>query len=142
MQVLADVEGIKRLKSRYFRHLDRHEWSALRALFTDDATFDLEVPGGWVRFEEPATWLANLEALFTGGRTVHHGHTPDIEVDGDVASATWAMFDEVHPGPAADRAPFRGYGHYEETYRRVDGAWRISSLRLSRLWVGDVVPDH
>jgi hypothetical protein len=26
-----------------------------------------------------------------------------------------------------------GYGHYHETYEKVDGAWRIKSTTLTRL---------
>jgi hypothetical protein len=29
----------------------------------------------------------------------------------------------------------RGYGHYHETYSRIDGAWRIQTCRLTRLRV-------
>ena len=29
---------------------------------------------------------------------------------------------------------FEGLGHYEESYRKVDGEWKIASLRLTRLW--------
>lgn len=139
VQVLWDIELIKRLKSQYFQHLDRQEWSALSGLFVPDATFELEVPKGWVRFDDREQWLGNLQAMLTGGWSVHHGHTPVIDVEGSTATGTWAMFDEVHPGPAAARAPFRGFGHYAETYRRESGKWVISSLRLTRLWVGDLV---
>ena len=27
----------------------------------------------------------------------------------------------------------RGYGHYRETYEKVDGQWRITSSKLTRL---------
>ena len=29
----------------------------------------------------------------------------------------------------------RGFGHYRETYRKVDGQWRIATLDLTRLRV-------
>lgn len=28
-----------------------------------------------------------------------------------------------------------GFGHYHETYERIDGEWRINTLRLTRLRV-------
>ncbi len=139
---LWNVELIKRLKGRYFEHLDRQEWTALSALFTPEATFELQVPDGWVRFDNRAKWLENLQAMLNGGWTVHHGHTPVIDVDGSTATGTWAMFDEVHPGPATGRLPFKGYGHYAETYRCEAGKWVITSLRLTRLYVGDLVPPN
>jgi hypothetical protein len=27
----------------------------------------------------------------------------------------------------------RGYGHYHETYEKIDGQWRITSSKLTRL---------
>ncbi|MEV5503300.1 nuclear transport factor 2 family protein [Nonomuraea fuscirosea] len=37
--------------------------------------------------------------------------------------------------PANGEAPqgMRGYGHYHERYRRVDGRWRIQTMTLTRL---------
>lgn len=37
--------------------------------------------------------------------------------------------------PASRVAALHGYGHYRETYRKIDGAWLIQSLKLSRLRV-------
>ena len=34
-----------------------------------------------------------------------------------------------------------GYGHYHETYRIEDGAWRIATLTLTRLKLDIVWPD-
>ncbi|MFB4273751.1 hypothetical protein ACBJ59_00535 [Nonomuraea sp. MTCD27] len=37
--------------------------------------------------------------------------------------------------PEKDGLPqgMRGYGHYHEEYRKIDGKWLISRLRLDRL---------
>jgi hypothetical protein len=43
------------------------------------------------------------------------------------------MSDYVIPAAASGRDPFHGHGHYTERYRRVDGAWQIVDLKLSRL---------
>ena len=51
------------------------------------------------------------------------------------ARGIWAMEDLIlYRGPAPV-AGFRGYGHYFENYRKVDGAWRIQTIRLERLCV-------
>ena len=133
---LSDVEAIKRLKASYYRHLDLQNWEQLADLFVADAEFRLETAGDPVIFTSVETWLANLQTFLPGGWSVHHGHMPEIDVDGDTANAVWAMFDEVHPGPQCGRDPFTGYGHYHERYERTADGWRIASLRLSRLWVG------
>ena len=68
--------------------------------------------------------------------TVHHGHMPEIELTGPgTASGIWAMLDVVKLG-----AGFVGYGHYHEEYRKVEGDWRISRLRLTRLHIEGAEP--
>ena len=70
--------------------------------------------------------------------TVHHGHTPLYAFQSaDVASGIWAMADIVQYGP--NRCVY-GYGHYRETYRRENGAWKFTSVHLTRLKVDVVDP--
>ena len=38
-----------------------------------------------------------------------------------------------------DGTELRGYGHYHEDYRKVDGEWRISRSKLTRLRM-DITP--
>jgi hypothetical protein len=38
-------------------------------------------------------------------------------------------------GSAAPIKTLHGYGHYTETYERVDGRWHIKTLKLTRLRV-------
>ncbi len=43
----------------------------------------------------------------------------------------WALEDVVRLAPGG--VNLRGYGHYTETYEKVDGRWLIASSRLTRL---------
>jgi hypothetical protein len=137
VQQLWDIEQIKQLKARYFRLLDTKAWDKWAELFTLDA--ELEFP---VATEEgrPRV-LRGRDELRAGPAqghgpeavTVHHGHTPEIEILPDgTARGIWAMYDFVdRPG---DRR--RGYGHYHEVYvKGDDGRWRIHRSRLVRLRV-------
>jgi hypothetical protein len=46
------------------------------------------------------------------------------------------MFDYVKFTNPERQLELKGYGHYQEEYRKgPDGRWRISSLKLSRLRV-------
>lgn len=50
------------------------------------------------------------------------------------------MEDVIRPlGTGADlpfsSAGFKGYGHYHETYLRIEGQWRIQTSKLTRLRV-------
>ena len=63
--------------------------------------------------------------------TVHHGHMPEIELTSPTtATGVWAMEDMLR---WPDGTEMHGYGHYHETYVKVDGAWRIASCTLTRL---------
>ena len=134
---LLEIEAIQQLKARYFRLMDTKDWGGLARVFTADAELDVtddagrdagRVTGGGEAI------AASIERAVGTARTVHHGHMPEIELTGsDTARGVWAMFDYVEWPSEGDRVGFRGYGHYTETYRKVDGEWRIASLKLTRL---------
>jgi len=132
MARLEAVEEIKQLKARYFRYLDLHWWDELRGLFADDAQFDIAESRS--KPADPDSFIASASAHLTSAMTVHHGHMPEITIlDDEHAHGVWAMYDLVEPSSDAGYPVLSGYGHYTESYRRVDGQWRIASLRLSRL---------
>jgi hypothetical protein len=134
IQHLLDIEEIKKLKAQYFRFLDAKRWEEFGALFTPDLTADLGPLG---TYGSRADFLALAHERLNDALSAHHGHTPEIELLGeDRASGTWAMFDYVD----SPTATIKGYGYYEEEYRKEAGRWRISSLRLTRLRV-DVLDD-
>jgi uncharacterized protein (TIGR02246 family) len=130
---MHDVEAIKQLKARYFRTLDTKDWAAMRAVFTDDVVMDTTAsPGGTVvtGADEFMVFLLNVIGDVI---TVHQGHTPEIELtSATTATGIWAMEDMLR---WPDGREMHGYGHYHETYERVDGAWRIKTSTLTRLRV-------
>jgi len=68
--------------------------------------------------------------------TVHHGHMPEIEITSPTtARGIWAMEDMLRWPAGAPMREMHGYGHYHETYEKVDGRWRIKTIQLSRLRV-------
>jgi hypothetical protein len=139
---LTAKEDIRRLKSRYFQLMDTKQWEAFRELFTDDFVLYMHdgpfpVPG------DPAfpTADALVEYLRSEGpikRSVHHGHTPDIEfVDDNTATAVWAMFGWNDDPEKSLNTHL--YGHYHDQYVRVgDGTWKIASIHLTQLRMDDV----
>ena len=137
---LADIEEIRQLKARYFRHLDTKNWAEWRRVFTDDVevrvdmTLDRDGSGG-VHPEQPNggdAFVAHISAFLAPPfMTVHHGHTHEITITGpDSATGVWAMEDIVSPTPDMT---IWGYGHYHERYRRVAGEWRIAGFHLKRI---------
>ena len=72
--------------------------------------------------------------------SVHHGHMPIIEfVTDSEAKGIWAMEDRLYrtkEQPLYDGSTYlHGFGHYRETYAKLDAGWRIRSTQLTRLRV-------
>jgi hypothetical protein len=143
---LLEIEAIKQLKARYFRLLDTKQWDDLRLQFVDDCVFD----GTSSPFPDADAFVASLSTAHAETRTVHHGHMPEIVLTGaTTARGIWSMVDYVAwPGDApyqvADSPGMwgvMGYGYYQEEYRKEDGLWKISLLRLTRLRVDPLTGD-
>lgn len=155
VQKLLAIEEIKRLKAAYFRAMDTKAWDEFRTLFTEDVTIDtteaftpLDHAGQAIEAglphtpPNPALLLRGVDRFIEmqhhhldGMSTVHHGHMPEIELlSENEASGTWAMEDKLRwPEGKGPMRLMHGYGHYRERYRKVDGRWRIASLKLTRI---------
>jgi uncharacterized protein (TIGR02246 family) len=125
-----DVEAIRQLKARYFRLMDTKDWEAMRQVFADDVVVDTTASGGNITTGADEYMVFLCDAI-GDVITVHHGHTPEIELTSPTtATAVWAMEDMLRWPNGRE---LHGYGHYHETYEKVDGAWRIKTLMLTRL---------
>jgi hypothetical protein len=129
---LLDIEEIKQLKARYFRGLDLKEWDTWGHVFTED----IHTEADGFPFDGRDNFIDAMRQILDGVRTVHHGFMPEITITGpNEATGIWAMRDYlIFPG-AGDPVGFIGYGHYQETYVRQDGAWRIRHLVLTRIGI-------
>jgi len=134
---LLVIEEIKQLKARYFRCLDSKDWAGFEAVFAPDAAVDYTPPGG-----NSANWsvsgradiVAFVRRAIEPAVTVHHGHMPEVEVtSATTARAIFAMEDLIWWPEGSRRKTLHGWGHYHETYEKVDGKWLIKTLRLTRL---------
>lgn len=132
---LVAIEAIKLLKARYFRCLDTKDWAGFADLFTEDAVMDMTSEGAAI-----TTGNREIAAFVEGAvgdvTTVHHGHTPEIEITSPTtATGLWAMEDKLRWPHGAPLGSMHGYGHYHETYELVSAEWRIKTLELTRLRV-------
>lgn len=129
MRVLEDVEAIKRLKARYWRCMDQKLWAEMEQLYTDDAT---QEAGDWRVEGGGRAIVRRLSQVLDGVATAHGGHSPDIEITGDTtARGTWALQDRL---VWKSGRKMTGFGHYEDEYVKEQGAWRIRSTRITRLF--------
>lgn len=127
---MDDVEAIKQLKARYCRLMDTKDWAGMRQVFSDDVEMDSTASGG-ENLTGGDAFMAFLQDALDDAITVHHCHTPEIELtSATTASGIWAMEDMLR---WPDGNELHGYGHYHEDYEKLDGQWRITRSVLTRL---------
>ena len=147
---LLAMEEIRQLKARYYRCMDTKDWDGLALVFAPHAVFDLRQVNS-VRDPKTGAWdppFGDESSVYRGHAavlhmirnavsqlvTVHHGHMGEIEVTGETtAKGIWAMEDVIRTGPGDAPLVLQGWGHYHETYVKLDRGWAIETTRITRL---------
>ncbi|HTJ62236.1 MAG TPA: nuclear transport factor 2 family protein [Alphaproteobacteria bacterium] len=147
---LLAIEEIKALMAKRIRCMDTKDWAEYDTCHAPDATLDSfgtlpdeHKPAGAVARGKDQI-LDMIKKVVDGKvklTTVHHAHTPEIELTSPTtARGVWAMEDLLWWQNGDMTEHLRGFGHYHETYRRIDGRWFIQSRVLTRLRV-DQTPN-
>ena len=130
---LVEIELIKQLKYRYARCLDLKLWDELGDCLTEAAVCDYS--GGKYHHEgrdEIVAWIRKGmgSEKFLSSHKMHH---PEIAITGpDTATGTWALDDRV---VMLDfNLDVRGCCFYTDTYRKIDGAWKIATTGYKRVY--------
>ena len=137
IQRLEDIEAIKQLKARYCDAADGgwskerpgHDWDQLQHLFTEDGVWD----GTPISIR--AEGHDQLRQMFTGLKKIkfasHHVLNPQIDVEGDRATAKWhllAMLTLPFPvGPIATWCVV----FYDDICVRTKTGWKFKEMKLS-----------
>ncbi|KAA9161663.1 nuclear transport factor 2 family protein [Amycolatopsis acidicola] len=133
---LVALEEIKRVKYRYLRCVDLKQWDDVADTFTADAVADYGTPakGDSSPLEGRDAILAFLrQSLDNDLITTHFAGQPEIEIDGDTATGTWAFQDKVIS--VKHGVVIAGAAFYEDAYRRdEDGRWRIARTGYTRTY--------
>lgn len=128
IQRLEDIEAIRQLKHRYCAFCDEdYNADKLAPLFTEDAVWD---GGPMGRFEGRdaihAFFSATTEAV---PFAIHHVTNPIIEVEGDVATGHWYLWQPM-TFAATGQAIWLA-ARYEDRYRRHNDEWRFEHVQLT-----------
>ena len=133
---LVALEEIKRLKHRYLRCIDTKDWDGLADVLTADAVADY----GTHAYGRPLSFTGRdaivgflRDKLGPGIITTHFAAQPEIDLDGDEASGTWAFQDTVIA--VEHGVVIIGAAFYEDRYTRgADGRWRIRHTGYQRTY--------
>jgi hypothetical protein len=131
---LGDLEEIQRLKARYLRAVEASDWDRAKELLIEAVRVQTETDS-WDGRDD---YLGQLAMSVDGATTVHHAHMPEVRFTGrHTARAVWATFDQLEvPGR---HQIVEHYGHSEDEYEKVNGDWRIASMRQRRLRTDDLM---
>ncbi len=131
---LEDIEAIQKLKYRYFRAIDTADIAILHEVFADDVTVDYE--GGTYRWiVSGRTELVEALANSFHARAVaqHTGHHPEIEILSPTeATGIWYLTDIFYNFHT--KLSTIGSALYRDTYRKIDGDWKISCTTYTRIY--------
>lgn len=121
VQVLEDIEAIRRLKTSHYRSVDTQDVELFVSLFTNDAVWESGIFGGAEGIEGiRALALAIPQRLKF---SMHYVTNASIEVNGDRATGDW--YGLVACTMAATGEAAWGAAVVHEEYARVDGVWKI-----------------
>jgi hypothetical protein len=127
---LVEFEALRQLKARYCRLLDTKDWQGWRELFADDFLSDTRPAGGKL-IKGADEFVSFTRGSLRAQPTAHQVHAPELALTSPTtARGIWALEDVVRLGPGIN---LRGYGHYHETYAKVDGQWYFTTSTLTRL---------
>lgn len=135
MAPMGDIDEIKQVKYRYLRALDTKNWDDFAATLTEDVvgTYGSSLGDDQLNFSDRDALVQFMRtSLGPEIVTEHRVNHPEIEVDGDEATATWYLQDRVI---AADfNFMLIGAAFYHDSYRRTADGWRISGTGYQRTY--------
>ncbi len=133
VQVLEDIEAIRKLKAAYCDCCDGgwapkgpSHMGAVADLFVEDGVWDGRP------LAPRAEGRAAIAQMMIDYRVVpfiaHLVTNPVIEVNGDEATGRWHL---VLPNSTPDSDPMLSFGTYDEQYVRTGQGWKFRSLRFT-----------
>ena len=132
LQELSDFEDIRTVKHKYFRCIDTANTTELRTLFTDDVKVEFRGGDYKVKFqglEQYVVFIAN--SFHSDAVAMHHGHMPEITLNGDKAKVTWYLEDIF--GNQLDNTKTIGSAIYVDEMIRTKDGWKIYDTQYDRI---------
>lgn len=132
LQQMLDYKEIQELKARFVETVDAKDWDGYRSVFTpSEGIFNF---GGDFIVKGGDAFVDAVAEQLEGATSVHRAFLPQITFESaTLAKGSWAVNDyiEFTPDPdTGERRGQQGFGYEYETYRKVDGVWKIAAWRV------------
>jgi hypothetical protein len=136
VEKLLEIEEIRELVARRVRCIDEKDWAGFSATYAPDAvSYSFQASHGDETVGAEVIGARVAEVL-KDRTTVHHIHPGEIrilsptEAQGIIPLEDWLWWEE------GGRALYlHGFGHYRQTFEKIDGRWLIKTHTLSRIKV-------
>lgn len=119
-------------------HVDGRRWNDLLALFAPQVHVDYtSLFGGDAQSIGREDLIGGWRKLLPGfTRTCHVIGTPNISLNGETAEAAASVvaWHFVKDPALAGRDSWQVGGSYEMSFRKIEGAWRVTALTLAGAW--------
>lgn len=134
---LVDRAQISELLHAFAAALDTRDWRGYADLYADDGYIELPDPksGSGANITLHKSQMPELvpKSLGRYSATHHISANHQIEIQGDEA-ASRSYLQAVHVrGEPTDH--WTAGGWYDCRYRRIDGCWRFTQVKLSAIWL-------
>jgi hypothetical protein len=132
---MRDWWELNRLMTRYAAACDTQDWTAFRAIFSDDALIDYsEAYGRAGGIDEIATWMPTIMDPSFLPHSQHMLANLTVEVIGEEASGQSYYFNpDVLIENGAAGLLING-GRYRFAARRKNGVWMLTRLNARLFW--------
>ena len=127
IRALEDLEEIKKLHQKYMDLMDNLKYREVLDLFTEDASVEISHSGVLKGKEGLTDIYINKLGRRTARSEGHFVIEPDITIQGNTAKGTWLVY-MLFSKPAVEWVQ----GRNEAEYIKVDGKWKIKSMKFKR----------
>ena len=137
LATLGDEHSVERVMLAFGRGLDRGNWPLYRSTFADTVTIDFQRLTGSPPVLVPAdAWTEFARLIQSAVRRQHVYTNAVIDVDGDIASASFHMTARCWRASDFGGSTYNQYGSYAVTFARTTAGWKIVRLKHDFAWIG------
>lgn len=136
--------AITRQKLRYARYADTKQWDLFEKIGVPDGRFNFFGADGEplrmgkaVVFDSAKSFADFFNHFFSGLETLHNIAPGDFETSNenpDEVKAIFAFEDQLLSKTFGSWFEIRGGGHYNETWKLIDGEWYLKELNMKRTY--------
>ncbi len=153
-KTVADVQEMIRVADALDAAVDAKDWTAARALFTDQIAVDFTSLAGGEPATVPAdalveTWAGNLKPSKTSFHLRGNHRVSFTDKNAAVMHSTGYAWNRLEEGARPENGGepmWEVWGNYTHTFERMDDAWRITGMTFTmtaqrgNAFVRDTIP--